>query len=808
MAFTTLSVASDNPSFDDWVPDKQASQLCHGYYRQPHFPTSPSSPQTTTITSDSGEFALDGPSVFQGNVLLDQGQRSIRADRAKVTRDAQTQRIERIEAEGHVQILEPGLRLDSDHAEVRLQDNIRILKPASFRLYRKHARGTAEEITAKGDDYLELKQATYTTCAPHQNSWLLRAQEVTLNKATGRGVARHAWLEVKDTRVFYFPYVDFPIDDRRKTGFLYPSYASSNDSGLEVGVPFYWNTAPNYDLTVTPRWYSKRGLELHNQFRWLGAYPAQSGDVQFAFLPGDEAYSHFRADNLAVHPQFSDRDPRVTGLQRSNSHRYYLGVQQQARWSPNVQANFDYQTVSDDNYFMDFTRYAYGLDSNYLKQRLGVQYADSRWNGSVLVQQYKVLHPFFGSVTQDPYRQLPQLGVRYFNADLPNRFAVGVNTEFTHFSHKPDPMTGLAFTTGERYFMRPQVSWNHVHAGWFLKPRLQWHMAKYHLWLSHADAALKQPNDPHLTVPLVDVDSGLVFERPMHILKRDYVQTLEPRVYYLHVPFRDQSTLPNFDSGIIPFDYHQLYRDNRFSGSDRIGDTQQVTLGLSSRLLTAEDNTERLQLGIGQIFYFKNRRVSACNQKGDPNCLLKELPSANQRRSSIAAQGIYHWDREWLTQANLEWNPYLKKFDQGGVSMQYKPSDWNVVNLGMGYIRQNTAVIDPKKNEPERVLQTNVSTVWGITEQIRLLGRWYYDLEHRQSNQVLLGLEHQGCCVAVRFTVARTLHPYDVLRVDRKYTNRFGLQLVFKGFAGVGSTQMNGVLQQQIPGYQSRGNVF
>jgi len=254
-----LSLAQDiveTPAFDDWVVDKQASGLCHGYYRQPHFghPTSDKSKQTTTITSDSGEFALDGPSLFQGNVLLNQGQRSIRADVAKVTRDAQSHQIDRIEAQGHVRILEPNLRLEGETAEVRLQDNVRILRPAAFRLYRKHARGTADVITAKGDDYLELEEATYTTCAPTQNVWELAAKKVTLNKATGRGVARDAWLKVKDVRVFYFPYVDFPIDDRRKTGFLYPSYGSSNDSGFEFSAPFYWNMAPNYDWTITPRW--------------------------------------------------------------------------------------------------------------------------------------------------------------------------------------------------------------------------------------------------------------------------------------------------------------------------------------------------------------------------------------------------------------------------------------------------------------------------------------------------------------------------------------------------------------------------
>jgi LPS-assembly protein len=808
-AFNPLTAEETIPesAFEDWVVDKSRS-LCRGLYRQPDFSyyaTQNPSGQTT-ITANSAEFMVDGPSIFKGNIFLQQPGRQVQADFAKIYRDEDTHRISKIDAVGHVKILEPDIRLEGNKAEIDWISDTKTLSPASFRLYKKHARGTASRLSSKGDSWIELQNARYTTCEPGKDTWILAAKSVVLNKQAGRGVAKHAWLEVKSMPVFYFPYVDFPIDDRRKTGFLYPSYASSNQSGRELSVPIYWNMAPNYDLTLTPRWLSKRGFEIGGNFRGLTQH--QKVDIKLNFLPYDDRYAAFRQENLANHPEFSDNDPRVLGLKRLNNHRYYFGFQHQAAIDPNWHSTFDYQTVSDDNYFMDFSKGFYGLDTNYLKQRAEVQYVDAHWQVKTLAQQYKVLHPFNGPAINDVYRKLPEISADYFNVDLPMHFSMRGNASFTYFSHKVDPSTGLASTTGDRYYLRPAISWNYVTPGWFIKPRLQWHLASYHLSLSNQDQSLQRPNRPGIEVPMLDINSGLIFSRNTHFRKEAFVQTLEPRLYYLYVPFRDQARLPNFDSGFIPFDYYQLYADNRFSGSDRVGDTHQITLGVESQLLTEADQVERLEIGVGQIFYFNSRQVTACNPNVDAQCPKIELPHPNRHRSPIAGQASYAWNTQWRSILDLQWNTYRKSVDKTGLSVQYRPMELNVLNVGFGYIGRNPIIIDPTTGKPERIFYGDISSIWSVTEQIRLLGHWAYDIHHRQSKTTLVGFEYEGCCIATRFSFIRTLQPFAIEKVSKKYVDRFSLQLVFKGFAGVGSTNMNDNLRKEIPGYVSRGEVF
>jgi LPS-assembly protein len=794
-------------SFDDWVVDRTRS-LCRGSYQQPDF--SGYSAQNplgqTTITADSGEFMVDGPSIFKGNVFLQQPDRQISADFAKIYRNESTHRINKIDAIGHVKIIEPDLRLEGNRAHIDWATDTKNLSPAHFRLYKKHARGTASELLAKGDDWIEFKNATYTTCEPGSNTWILSAKRVVLNKASGRGVARHGWLEVKNIPVFYFPYVDFPIDDRRKTGFLYPTYALSNQSGLEIGIPFYWNIAPNYDLTVTPRLLTQRGFDMGGHFRGLTQH--QKVDLKLNFLPHDRKYTTFRASNLASHPQFLNNDPRVLGLKRLSTHRYYLGLQHQSSVDPHWRTAIQYQTVSDDNYFMDFSKGLYGLDTNALDQRANVAYLDARWQLKGLVQQYKVLHPFNGPTMTDVYRKLPELSADYLNVDLPGHFLGRMNASFTYFSHKPDPFTGLSVTTGERYYARPGLSWDYASSAWFIKPRLQWHLASYRLSLSNQDKSLGKPTRPAIEIPMVDLHSGLVFSRETQFGKNRYTQTAEPRLYYLYVPYRDQSRLPNFDSGFIPFDYYQLYSDNRFSGTDRVGDTHQITLGLESQLLTEVDQVERLHVGIGQIFYFKNRRVTACQPGIDTQCPSSELCHADRHRSPIAGQASYAWNTEWRSIVDLQWNTYRKSVDKTGLTLQYHPREIDIFNIGFGYIARNPLIIDPTTGRAERIFYGDTSGAWSLTEQVRFLGHWAYDIHHHQSKTIMMGLEYEGCCVATRFSFSRILQPYDIQQVGKQIVRKVALQLVFKGFAGVGNTHMNETLRKEIPGYVTRGEAF
>lgn len=793
--------------YNDWVSAPCTHKICHGYYLQQPLPFPGMSEealraQPLSVTADEGQFIPEGDSTLIGHVHLIDGNRQLFADKAIVHCNANQQKVvEYVQVEGYSKLTEPDLRLEGMNAKVFVQTDTQTIQDANFRLYNRHARGLAKDITVFNKTKMALQDATYTTCNPFQNTWVLRAKRVDLNKKTGRGQARHARLYVKDIPVFYMPYVDFPIDDRRQTGFLYPTFGNSNRSGMELGTPFYWNIAPNYDATITPRVLTKRGLELQGQFRYLS--PTSQGELDGAFLPNDRAYQSFRRQKIASHPLIADNDPRVSALNTNNDRKAFL-VKHRTSFNDRWSTNLHYQTVHDDNYFMHFGDNIGLVNTTQLLQQGDLLYQDTHWSLGARVQQYQTLHPFEGPVTGDVYKRLPQLTARASYPDLPLGLQWDVTSEFSRFAHKPDPFTGNPFTRGDRFHIRPGLSLPIVTPGWYITPRIQWDFLTYALSVGPNDISTINRQHPQRTAPMFDLDSGLIFERSLSLYDERYIQTLEPRVYYLYVPFRNQVALPNFDTGYSGFDYNQLYRDNRFAGFDRLGDANQVTLGVSSRLFAENTGTEKLTVTLGQIFYFKDRQVHTCAAT-DFFCLKQQ----KHRRSSMVGTARYSLQEDWYLSGNVEWDPYEKRTDKQGVALQYHPSDLSVFNIGYQFLRRNPAKIDRKTGLPERLRQTDTSFAWPITEQWRLLGRWHYDVRNRISNDISMGIEQQGCCTIVRLLATRFLQPFDDKLVNRrKYTNAVFLQFVFKGFTGVGNNQIHSTLKRAIPRYRWRDDEF
>ncbi len=802
-------------AFDDWVPDPEGYPLCQGYYVQPTDPsrgiaTPLLNKKATEITADEGQFTQDGNSILNGHVHLIQSNQQVYSDSAVIHRDPKKSKaIDWIEATGHVKILEPGLRVDGTSALVNTETDNQVVQNASFRLYDRHARGIADQITINKQTKMTLKQATYTTCSPGNNTWQLKAKNVVLNKTTGRGRARHSRLYFYDIPIFYLPYVDFPIDDRRKTGFLFPIFGMTNRSGTELGAPFYWNIAPNYDATITPRLLSKRGLELQGQFRYLSE--ESQGEIEAGILPNDRAYRDFRLKSKANHPLIPNNDPRITALNTNNT-RQALRVKHHSQFNENFAGNIQYQTVRDDNYLMDFGNNIGIASNNYLLQQEEFLFQSNHWNLQTRLQQYQTLHPFEGPITGDPYKRLPQIALQNRYPDLPYGLNLETKGEFSHFLHKHNPMTGNTFTTGDRMWLRPGISLPVVTLGWYVKPRIQWDILAYSLSLGSQDLTSLKTNSSR-AIPIFDFDSGLIFERNLALQQEPYIQTLEPRLYYLYVPYRQQNALPNFDTGYSGFDFNQLYWDNRFVGLDRLGDANQVTFGLTSRFIKEKTGSERLSLTAGQIIYFRDRQVTSCNPKSNPLCINQELPDRQHRSSALVGLARYAIHDDWIARAQVEWNPYQKQLDKKGISLQYHPEELAVVNLGYQFLRHTPFYINPATrvpNQQDRIDQTDLSMAWPITEKWRTLGRWHYDLHRKRSNDISVGFEQQGCCTVVRVFASRFLLPYDntLGNAKRKYTKAIFLQFVFKGFAGVGNSKMQTALKQAIPDYRWRDDDF
>ena len=781
---------------DDWLSDPNSNTLCGGYYQEPPLLNLPLSGELK-LDADQGLFKPEGVSTLEGHVQLFEKDRQIRAERVLIHRDPKRAKpLYCIEAFGDVHIIEPGRRVDGTHAKLMVAEEEQTVDNAAYRLYEQHGRGEAAQLSVYHKNFMHLDKASYSICAPCENTWTLKAKSIDLNQETGRGQAYHSKLYVKDFPIFYLPYFDFPIDDRRKTGFLYPAIGHSSGSGMVLSAPFYWNIAPNYDATLTPRFFSERGAGLQGLGRYLQPY--SKGEIEGFWLPNDKAYQTFRTQKRANHPGITATDPRLKALERGNN-RGTLRLNHQITPNPHLQSNIRYHRVHDDNDLMDFGDSLGMASTTQLLQEADLNYQQPQWSVQTRLQQYQTLHPFDAPLNQAVYKRLPQITLNNQNDDLPLGLAWKLHGDFTHFAHVPDPQTHLAFTTGDRLHLRPSLSLPLRRPWGKLTPKIQWNTLSYHL---HPG-----PNNPtqnaraHLDLPLFSVDSRLFFDRSFAFNQETYRQSLEPRAYYVRVPYRNQQGLPNFDTGYAGFSVNQLYWDNRFTGLDRVGDTDQLTLGVGTGFFPSSTGMEKYHLGIGQIHYFKERRVRSYYGTGnDPESTFS---ATKARHSSLVGEARYQIEDAWLATADTEWNPIQKHSDQTSFYLQYHPHPEEVFNLGYQFLRASPWVINAETGKTQSLRQTDTSLAWPLNPRWRLLGRWHYDIDRKRSNDFAFGIEQQGCCMAVRLLATRFLKPFDPNRPPSKaYTNAIFVQWVFKGLGAFGDNAMHSTLKRTIPDYR------
>ncbi|HRE31448.1 MAG TPA: LPS assembly protein LptD, partial [Candidatus Berkiella sp.] len=523
---------------------------------------------------------------------------------------------EKLIADGHIHYTSPGLNIWGQHAEYLHADQLFSLEGTSYRWYARHARGHAKHITVQKDE-INLYDATYTTCAPTQNTWELSAKRLTFFPKTGRAVVNHIRFDLNEFPIFYFPYFNYPIDNKRHSGFLFPSYGATSNSGNEIIIPYYWNIAPNYDAVFAGRWLSERGTEAQTKLRYLFGFG--EGTLQWHFLPHDRKYSNFSKVNRISPPGgLPNSDPRILGLDGSDS-RYAVNYRHTSQFGYHWQLNMIFDQVSDDNYFVDLGNDIQTASTVQLPQQANLSYYGEHWTHTFNIEEYQVLQPLSKPINEEIYKRQPQW---IFQAVYPEQWlnlTYGLAGETVNFAHKPNLLTRAPVTTGQRLHLRPSLSLPIEGSYFFITPRYQLDWLQYLLDLDYEANQKGLPHHPSRTIPLYNVDSGLFFERSFVYQEALFKQTLEPRLYYLYVPYRNQSFYPNFDSGINNFSYSQLFRDNRFSGHDRISDANQISVSLTSRLLPQEGGRELFRGSIGQIFYFQKRRVSLCEELGQEN---------------------------------------------------------------------------------------------------------------------------------------------------------------------------------------------
>ncbi len=681
-------------------------------------------------------------SILEGNVSLTRGDQRLRADRISLDRTAN-----RAAAENGFTYSDPKQALRGQQAEVDLNAETGWFQDADYYLPQRNAQGSAKEAQVdRTKQQSRLKNASYSTCARGKEMWKLRADEINLNEAEGRGVAHNIVLEFKDTPVFYFPYLSFPITDARQSGFLFPRQGYGSQTGFDLTVPYYWNIAPDQDMTIAPRLMTERGVLLGMEYRYLS--PNQRGQIGVEYIPDDRRYEGARGSfNLA---------DRAAPL-------------------PNFYTDLHYEYVSDDNYIKDLSNNLEFLTPNYLERHLDARYYGEGWQALARVQGFQILNTALFTLTGNPYERLPQL---LFSGAWPSGsggLSYQLYGELVNFQQS-DAVTGV------RLDLWPTVGWTLEQPWGYLKPEAGFRYTSDQL----ENTAPGANNTPSRSMPVLSLDSGLIFDRP---LQADWLgltagtQTLEPRLFYLYVPYRDQNDLPIFDSSVMDRDIDWLFRKNRFTGADRMGDANQLTTALTSRLIDGPSGRERLRASVGQIQYFEDRRVN----------LSPIEPPQTADNSGLIAQGLVNLSSRWSMQGGVQMEPNRGSIQRSAFDLRYYVDSRQLVNVS--YLLDR----DPQglSSQGDQIHSVDVSLAWPLATQWRVMARWNQAINISRNLETLAGLEYEDCCWAVR-AVARQYRD-SPLEVDAQ--TGFYLELELKGLSRLGSSLEN-QLQSSILGYR------
>lgn len=723
----------------------------------------------TDIEGDALDATEDQQTLVQGNVELRRGDQFLGTDRLVYNQETGQYR-----AEGSIRYQDAGMRIVAQSAEGNQDADSHVINDLSYQLTRRRGNGGADKIALE-ENAGALFGATYSTCDPRQRAWELRARRIDIDLANGRGVARSATLRIGKVPVLYVPWFPFPTDDRRQTGLLYPSINMSGRNGFDWKQPIYLNLAPNYDATLYPRIMTERGVQLGGEFRWL--YEEGRGTVSGNWmprdrLPGNEPDRYLRDIN---------GNP-IPGAMLPEDDRGQFALGAIHNLNPTWYASANLGWVSDTHYLEDFSNSLYGVSSYHIRSEAGLFGRGRYWNAGVMADHYQ-LADYTLDESSLPYDRLPRAYVHWAQP-FGRWLEAGVDAELVRFAHEDYMRSpGQAQYDGTRFDAKPYVAANFEGAGWFVRPKLAWRYTAYDLdnrW----GPFVNQELSPTRSLPITSVDAGMYFDRDTVFRGERYLQTLEPRLYYLRVPYRDQAGIPLFDTAPMTFSWGQLFRDNRYTGPDRQTDAEQLTIAATTRFISEEDGRERLSLSLGQIHYFEESRVT----------LPGEIPVAEGKSAWVAEAGFAPSDR-WTINAAYQWDPKLRGQNLASLRARYLVGDAGVVNFGYRY-RRNPGY-DPLVPGSERALveQADVSFLYPLTPNWSLVGRYYYSILDKKELETIAGVQWESCCLAVRVVGRRYLR-------DRtgELNNSLQLEVELKGLGSAGQ-KAERVLRRAILGY-------
>lgn len=714
-------------------------------------PAPPSDPKT----GKRAPLTLDGP---------DQGTLFLRADRLEGTKA-------RVEASGRVElrsrretVLADFLSYDFETQEIRGRGNVLlrqgddfvagpeltfkrdtetgVFESPRFQVGETGARGDADKVTFVGPDLYEILSGRVTTCVAPREDWFLRADKIDIDTVKKVGVARDARLDFLGVPILYSPWLEFPLSNERKSGFLTPTFGSSGTRGLDFALPYYFNLAPNYDATVTPRIMTKRGVQIGAELRYLFtdvATPSQ-GQAYVEVLP--------------------DRQTDTT--------RWLYAWRHNQQLTPWLAGYFNLNKVSDDKYFADLSERVAITSQSTLAREGGFAATFGPLTLLARAEKFQTLQDPNAPITP-PYNRVPQILGTLADVEW-GGFTFSGRGEYARFQRP-----GAAAADGDRAVLYPQVEWRRQGAAWFFAARGSVHARQYDLETPLADGE----RSPNVVVPIASVDGGLVFERPWKALGTDFIQTLEPRAFYVRIPYRKQNELPVFDTAQDDFNFSQLFTENRYVGNDRIGDANQLTLAVTSRLLDPSNGSERMRFVIGQRLYFEDQRVTLPNETPRSSSTSDVLLGMEGRLSDA-----------WLLNGLVQFNLDSGNTERLNLGARWNPDPGKVI---AGTYRYTRRLVDPV-GSVNNLKQFDIATQWPLNPQWTVLGRWNYSIVQSKTLEALVGFEYNADCWVLRMVLHR------LTTTTQQTSTSVYVQLELNGLARLGTSPLD-LLRRSVPGF-------
>jgi len=750
----------------DWVPIGEvpaglrdlACELCEGRYIDPLADADKNAdPEYSDIEAWANDTELQGDTVsFSGGVRVRQGYRQLQGNEATINRKTGEAALT-----GAVSLREPGILLQGERADIFSESGEATLANSQFVIHADHLQGTADLLERDSAGIIHVYNGSFSYCAPGDEDWLISSDDIDLDLDDGLGTAHNATVRVGGLPVFYTPWLQFPLDDRRRTGLLWPDFGNDSTGGLDITAPLYLNLAPNYDALYSPRYIQERGLNHELKTRYLNRYLGY-WTVGGTYMSSDDRY----------------KDEVRAG---ASDDRWLAVVRQDGLVNQRWRSMINYSKASDVDYLKDLeTSSLTAQRRTSLLQAGALDYLGDSWLFNLSVEQYQSL----ADDINDVYKKLPQLSAQYRGGGNPFELQPILFAQYSNFGADEDVVTG------ERVYSEAGVAFPMNWTYGFFKPTAKYRQLNYEL----SEAEFYTDESPASGSAMGSLDGGLYFERDASFGGMGLLQTLEPRLYYLYSDYENQNDQPDFDSAELTFSYDQLFRETRFSGHDRIDDANRLSLGVSSQFIDSRSGQKLLGASIGQIFYFSDRKVR----------LLPGAAPLDESSSEIAGNLSFTPDQHLSVRTDMVYDPHSGNFNSGNILAGYTLDNGAIFNIGYAYQRPMQLAFLPAGTE-----QVTASTYLPLDTNWRVYGAINYSVIDNNAIEQMVGVEYDNCCWTVRVLYLRYydnattgfIPDFSDPALEQEHTTQ--IQFVLKSMGSVGSRITN-ILEDMIRGYQER----